>query len=171
MPMDVVSLHRLARKMRGLGLPLLPGLVQKTTLLLHHSYIGVGADIGEGTVLENGGLGVCIDERARIGRGCRIAENVTIGCSADVPGAPIIGNGVEIGPGALILGNVRIGDGARIGPNALVVSDVPPGDVVVLEPAPRFFETAPPPPVEKGAAELPPPEALPQRERRGRATC
>lgn len=170
MPMDVVSLHRLARKMRGLGLPLLPELVQKTTLLLHHAYIGVGADIGEGTVLENGGLGVCIDERARIGRGCRIAENVTLGCSADVPGAPIIGNGVEIGPGALVLGNVRIGDGARIGPNALVMSDVAPGAVVVLERAPRFLATVLPPP-EDAAAPLPPPEVLAPPQRRGRATC
>lgn len=72
---------------------------------------------------------------ARIGSGCVIFQQVTIGSNL-LPdskglGAPVIGRNCYIGAGAKIVGKVRIGDNVRIGANAVVFRDVPDNSVVV----------------------------------------
>jgi serine O-acetyltransferase len=79
--------------------------------------------------------GLVVHAGARIGNGCRIYQNVTIGERAGFNGVPRIGNDVFIGAGAVIIGPVNIGDGAKIGANAVVLTDVPPGFTAVGVPA------------------------------------
>lgn len=90
----------------------------------------------------HGLAGIFISYGARVGQGCTIYHQVTIG-SNTLPdsrgqGAPVIGNNVYIGAGAKIIGNVTVGDNARIGANAVVTFDVPANATVVQE-APRVI--------------------------------
>lgn len=71
-----------------------------------------------------------ISAEAKIGKNCRIHENVTIGVTADAywgdqnGKAPSIGNNVFVATGAKVIGNIRIADNVAIGANAVVVKDI-----------------------------------------------
>ncbi len=112
-----------------------PRLLRRLTLYLHSSFVPFEAEIGEGTELGYGGMGVVIHPDARIGRGVFIAPQVTIGGRSGLPGVPSIGDDVLIGTGAKVLGPIRIGARSVIGANAVVVRDVPEGAVVAGAPA------------------------------------
>lgn len=77
--------------------------------------------------------GTIISPIAKVGEGCRITCNITIGYKDGK--SPIIGKNVEILPGAVIAGYVTIGDNCVIGPNAVVYKSVPANCVVVGNPA------------------------------------
>ena len=96
--------------------------------------IGVGASIGRDVGFFHNGLGVVIHPRTKIGSGCSIYQNVTIGGNGKtgvLNGVPEIGNNVFIGAGAVLIGPIKVGDGAIIGANAVVNFDVPAKAVVV----------------------------------------
>ena len=96
-------------------------------------YIGPGAAIEGRPSLPHGLRGVFISRYARIGPGCRIYQNVTVG---EVDGrAPQIGPDCLIGAGAVVLGPITVGRGAKIGAGAVVCRDVPPGATVVAQPS------------------------------------
>jgi serine O-acetyltransferase len=133
--MDAMTLYRAARKLHQRGVPLLPNLLRKAIYYLHSSHIPFEAEIGEGTQLGYGGIGVVIHKAAKLGRHCLISQQVTIGGRSGLEGAPVIGDYVRIGAGAKILGNIRIGDFAVIGANAVVLKDVPAATVVAGVPA------------------------------------
>jgi serine O-acetyltransferase len=135
MGVDAMTLYRAARKLHLRGVPLLPQLLRKAIYYLHSSYIPYEAEIGEGTQVGYGGIGVVIHKAAKLGRHCLISQQVTIGGRSGFEGAPVIGDYVRIGAGAKILGNIRIGDFAVIGANAVVLKDVPPATVVAGVPA------------------------------------
>ncbi|MBZ4416379.1 serine O-acetyltransferase [Myxococcus sp. RHSTA-1-4] len=135
MGVDAMTFYRLARGLKKRGVPLLPALLRKAIYHLHSSYIPEDAEIGEGTQLGYGGIGVVIHKAAKIGNHCLISQQVTIGGRSGLEGAPVIGDYVRIGAGAKILGNIRIGDFAVIGANAVVLKDVAPGTVVAGVPA------------------------------------
>ena len=123
-------------------------------------YIGRGAVIEGVPSLPHGLHGVYISRYARLGPGCRIYQNVTIG---EVGGkAPFIGSGCLIGAGAVIIGGVTVGDGAKIGAGAVVSTDIPAGCTAVAS-HPRILGSAQtrqgpcpctPPPFEKGGPKL-----------------
>lgn len=79
-------------------------------------------------------MGVVIHQDAKIGPGCMIMQQVTVGQLAS-GGAPIVGSGVYIGAGAKLLGEITIGDNVRIGANAVVLCDLPPNSTAVGVPA------------------------------------
>lgn len=135
MGVDAMTLYRAARKLHLRGVPLLPQLLRKAIYYLHSSYIPYEAEIGEGTQVGYGGIGVVIHKAAKLGRHCLISQQVTIGGRSGLEGAPVIGDYVRIGAGAKVLGNIRIGDFAVIGANAVVLKDVPPATVVAGVPA------------------------------------
>jgi serine O-acetyltransferase len=130
MGIDAMALYRLGHKLHLRGVPVLPALLRKTIHFLHGSYLPPQAEIGEGTQLGYGGMGIVIHKDAKIGRHCLISHQVTVGGRSGLKDLPVIGDYVRIGAGAKILGNVRIGDFAIIGANAVVVKDVAPGSVV-----------------------------------------
>ena len=135
MGVDAMWLYRMARRLRMRGVPVVPDLLRKAIYYLHSSHIPPEADLGEGTMLGYGGIGVVIHKDAKVGRHCLISHEVTIGGRSGIPGAPVIGDYVRIGAGAKILGNVHVGDFAVIGANAVVVKDVAAGAVVAGIPA------------------------------------
>lgn len=95
----------------------------------HGGYIGKGAVIEETPSLPHGLHGIYISRFAKIGKDCRIYQNVTIGEVNRE--APEIGDRCLIGAGAVIIGGIRIGNGVKIGAGAVVSRDVPDGCTVV----------------------------------------
>ena len=102
------------RKHYGAGIPILPDINRFAT--------------------PHGFYGIFISQRAKVGEGCVIYQQVTIGSNDlhNSRGAPTIGNNCLIGAGAKIIGNVHVGNNVRIGANALVVDDVPDNCTVVM---------------------------------------
>lgn len=95
----------------------------------HGGYIGKGAMLSEVPSLPHGLHGIYISRFAKIGKGCRIYQNVTVG-EVDRK-APEIGDDCLIGAGAVLIGGIRIGNGVKIGAGAVVCRDVPDGSTVV----------------------------------------
>lgn len=116
-------------------IPFFPSLVKYFIRLVFGPNIGMGAQIGKGTVLGYGGIGIVIHHRAVIGENVIISQNVTIGGTSKKYDVPIIGNNCQISAGAVILGPVKIGDNCIIGANAVVLTDIPDNSVVVGIPA------------------------------------
>jgi serine O-acetyltransferase len=78
---------------------------------------------------------IVVSPYAKIGKNCRIHNNVNIG-STNGNHAPKIGNNVYIGPGAVIYGNIEIADNCMIGANAVVnKSFTEPYSIIVGVPA------------------------------------
>jgi serine O-acetyltransferase len=133
--MDPLSWHRIGRYCLLHHIPLVPRMIARLTLFVFHCVVPPGTEIGAGTRLGYGGMGVVLHHRARIGRDVVIAQQVTIGGRSRYEGVPVIEDRCFIGAGARILGPVRIGAGAIVGANAVVIRDVPPGAVVGGVPA------------------------------------
>jgi serine O-acetyltransferase len=126
--------YRLAHRLHGMGVPVLPKLISYAVRFIFGCWIPPQTEIGEGTVFGYGGLGIVVHGDATIGRNCSIAQNVTIGGgrggpSADGRSLPKLGDNVMVGAGAVILGAVEIGDDAMVGANAVVTTDIPPSTV------------------------------------------
>ena len=106
------------------------------------SYLPLTAQFEEMPTFPHGALGIFVSQGARIGKGCTIFQQVTIGSNtlegSKRYGAPTIGDNVYIGCGAKIIGRVTVGDNVRIGANCVVTTDIPDNSTVVL-PAPRII--------------------------------
>jgi len=97
--------------------------------------IPLQTDIGEGFYIGHYGT-IVINEKAKIGKNCNIAHNVTIGQAnrGKLKGCPTIGNYVWIGTGAVIVGNVKVGSNVLIAPNAFINIDIPDNSIVIGNP-------------------------------------
>ena len=89
-------------------------------------------DIGGGLIIQHGFSTIISAEK--IGRDCKIYQQVTIGFNHDLK-APVIGDNVEVCCGAKVIGGITVGNNVLIGANAVVVKDVPPNCVVAGVPA------------------------------------
>lgn len=98
----------------------------------HGGYIGPDTIIKNTLSLPHGLHGIFISRYAKIGEGCCIYQNVTIG-EMDRK-APVIGDGCLIGAGAILIGDITIGNRVKIGAGAVVCTDVPDGCTVVSQP-------------------------------------
>lgn len=142
MGLDAMAMYRLARRLRQRSVPLLPEALAVAIRHLFSSHLPPEVDIGEGTRLGYGGMGVVIHRDAVIGRHCMVAQGVTIDAGAEGRRAPRIGNHVRIGAGVYVSGDITIGDFAVLGANAVVLEDVPRASVVAGIPA-RVLRTDP----------------------------
>lgn len=124
---------RVMRLARESGVPLLP---QVASRLIRHAY---GAEIHWDAQLDDGvsivhGVGLVISHRARVGEGCILFHNVTLGEGLDPQtresGAPRLGRDVHVGPGATLLGPITVGDGTKIMAGAVLTRSVPPNSLV-----------------------------------------
>ncbi len=81
--------------------------------------------------------GIFISAGARVGNGCTIFQQVTIGSNtmrgSKKCGAPVIGERVYIGAGAKIIGGITVGNDVRIGANCIVTEDIPANSTVVMD--------------------------------------
>lgn len=105
----------------------------KTGIQLLPNVAGPGLHILHGNIV--------VHENAKLGRNCKIAQFVTVGCESryDRSGAPTIGDRVFIGAGAAIIGDVMIADEVVIGANAVVTKDIlEPGITVAGAPAKKI---------------------------------
>jgi putative colanic acid biosynthesis acetyltransferase WcaB len=91
--------------------------------------------VGKGLLIHHGN-GVVVNSKSKIGEGCCLLHQVTIGTLGDGDSAetPVIGDGVTIGVGAKVLGGVRVGNNARIGAATLVLKDVPADTIAIGNP-------------------------------------
>lgn len=85
---------------------------------------------------------IVVNSNAKIGKNCRIQEDVNIGASGNEK-APQIGNNVFIGSGAKIIGDIVIADDIAIGAGAVVVkSFMEPGITIAGNPAKKISENS-----------------------------
>jgi serine acetyltransferase len=121
-----------------------PAALRKPMLLVHklvsapiHLLLTVRlsreAEIGGGLLLCHP-HGILVPEGTRIGKGCCLYHEVTLGAGRSA-GMPELADGVVVFAGARILGNVKIGAHAEIGANTVVTRDVPAGAVFTVAPA------------------------------------
>ena len=84
-------------------------------------------------------VGIVIHPNVKIGKGCKIWQNVTIGNGKYNPETgrtyPVLGNNVLVYSNSVVVGGITIGDDVVIGAGAVVVKDVPCGATVVGNPA------------------------------------
>lgn len=123
--MTAIKFYRIAHTLYLKHIPLLPKLFYRMIYFVNNCHLHYQTEVGKGTTLAYGGIGVVIHKDAIIGQNCVIESNVTIGGRNNIPAAPVIGDNVFIGTGARILGNVHVGNGSIIGANAVVLRDVP----------------------------------------------
>jgi serine O-acetyltransferase len=116
-------------------MPFLAKVIWKMSYLLFNSSLPPTAEIGQGTKLAYGGIGIVVHGRSVVGKNCILGQNITIGGKSGWYEVPVIGNNVHISAGARILGPVRVGNNVLIGANAVVVKDVPDNCVVAGVPA------------------------------------
>ena len=104
----------------------------------HCSFIGINAVLEEPPYLPHNLNGIFISNGSKIGKGCVIFQQVTIGSTSTIGsknnGAPTIGDNCYIGAGAKIIGNVHIGNNVRIGANAVVTKDIEDNCTVIGNP-------------------------------------
>lgn len=124
MGIGAVQLLQLSQRLRALRVPLLPNVIHAVNSAVHHVHLAPDCAFEAGAELGYGGMGVVVEQGARIGKGSLLCQNVTVGRGAQ------IGEEVLVGAGAKIRAGVKIASGARIGANAVVDSDVGPGVVV-----------------------------------------
>lgn len=125
--------YRLMRFLRGSGL----GLAARVTgRLIRHLYaadIHFEAELEPGVVIVHG-TGIAIGHSARVGGGCILFQNVTLGVSVHsqtrAVGAPVLGGNVHVGPGATLLGPITVGAGSKVMAGVVLTRSVPPDSLV-----------------------------------------
>lgn len=133
--MTAIKLYRIANRLYKMKIPVLPYIIYRLIYLINNCHVHYSTEIGKGTVIAYGGIGVVIHKRAKIGCNCVIESNVTIGGRLNKKEVPIIGDNVMIGTGARVLGDITIGSNCIIGANAVVISNVPDNSIVAGVPA------------------------------------
>ena len=138
---NAIHLYRLARWLYLHHIPVLPRICMLIIFLCYNCSIPYSADIGRGTFLNHGGIGVLINANVRIGKNCKIGNNVSIVGQGPYKNAPRLGDRIYIGPGAVIQGPVIIGDNVIIAPNAVVNKSVRSHMIVAGVPAKIIGDT------------------------------
>lgn len=133
--MNAIKLYRLERWFYLHNMQLFAKIIRGGIFLLYNSFIPYTCEIGKGTTFAYKGMGVVIHSRAKIGKNCIIAQQVTVGGRSKKEQVPVIGDNVYIGAGAKVLGDITIGDDVVIGANAVVLKSVEGGCAVAGVPA------------------------------------
>lgn len=77
--LNAIFFFRISRWLYLHHVPFLPKLITLIVFLIYNSKVPYQAEIGKGTRLGYGGVGVVIHSKAKIGSYCSIGQQVTIG--------------------------------------------------------------------------------------------
>jgi serine acetyltransferase len=106
--------------------------------ICNHLNIGVWELYKKQTILPHP-IGIVIGYKAKIGYGCKIYHNVTIGTKETQNFKegkyPSIGNNVIIYPNSIIIGDISVGDNVIIGAGSIVLDDIPANSIATGVPA------------------------------------
>jgi serine O-acetyltransferase len=127
------ALYRVKCRLQVRGVPALPRVAHRLSMLLAQISIGDPVVVHPGVYIVHGQ--VVADGLVEIHSGVVIAPFVTIGLRGGNVKGPTIERGTSIGTGAKVIGPVRVGAAATIGAGAVVVDDVADGATVVGVPA------------------------------------
>ncbi|MDA8874195.1 hypothetical protein N9H78_00810 [Winogradskyella sp.] len=127
--------YRISHQLYKWKVPTLPSIVKLFCFLLYNSSIPFQCQLGKGTRLAYGGIGVVLHKRTVMGKNCVIGTNVTVGGRSGHYEVPVIGDNVFIATGAKVLGPITVGDNVVIGANAVVINDIPNDCIVAGIPA------------------------------------
>lgn len=131
--LQMMAAIRLMQALDAARIPLLPQVVSR---LIRHAY---GAEIHWKARIDPGisivhGCGLIISHAAKVGPGCILFQNVTLGESIDPVtrevGSPTLGRDVHVGPGATLLGPIHVGDRTKIAAGAVLTRSVPADSLV-----------------------------------------
>jgi len=130
--LHALIMHRVAHKLYGMEIPLLPRIISGISRLFTGIEIHPGAQIGRKFFIDHG-MGVVIGETTIIGDNVLIYQGVTLGGTGKETGKrhPTLKNDIVIGSGAKVLGNITIGNNVRVGAGSVVITDVPDDSTVV----------------------------------------
>ena len=122
--------------LRDAGLRVPAMMASRLIRHLYGSDVHWDADIAPGVMLVHG-MGLAVSHAARIGPGCMIFQNVTLGMNVDPvtreTGAPTLEANVHVGPGCTLVGPITVGEGSKLMAGAVLSRSVPPRSLV--EPA------------------------------------
>src|SRR3954470_20970817 len=127
--------HRIAHRLHGVGVPVLPRAMSTATRALTGIEIHPAAEIGDAFFIDHGS-GVVIGDTAEIGDNVTLYQGVTLGGTGFATGKrhPTLEDNVTVGSGAKLLGPITVGHGSKVGANSVVIHDVPPNSTVVGNP-------------------------------------
>lgn len=125
--------YRARVRCRGVGIPLVPWLLHRVSVVSGQLSIGDYAVLRPGIYIPHGQ--VVIDGLTLVESGVALRPFVTLGLIDGHIFGPTLGAGALIGTGAKVVGPVHIGQGANIGANAVVVDDIPAHATAVGVPA------------------------------------
>jgi len=122
--------------LRDAGLRVPAMAVSRLIRHLYGSDVHWDADFAPGVMVIHG-MGLAVSHAARIGPGCMIFQNVTLGMGTDPAtretGAPTLEANVHVGPGCTLIGPITVGEGSKLMAGAVLSRSVPPRSLV--EPA------------------------------------
>ncbi|MDF1505502.1 hypothetical protein [Roseisolibacter sp. H3M3-2] len=133
---QATACHRVAHRLRALGVPLVPRLVSEFAHRATGIDIHPGATIGRAFAIDHG-TGIVIGETAVLGDRVRLYQGVTLGAAAVAKALartrrhPTLEDDVVVYANATILGgDTVVGAGSVIGGNVWLTHSVPPRSVV-----------------------------------------
>lgn len=98
-------------------------------------YISYNAEIAEDVFFPHP-TGIVIGDGVKVGSGCIIYQNVTIGRKGySDPSYPVIENDCKIYSGAVVIGGITLREGTTVGANSVVLSSSNSNDMLVGIPA------------------------------------
>lgn len=127
-------------------IPILPQVASRAIRHLYGAEIHWKAKIEPGVLIIHG-CGLVISHAAKVGSGCILFQNVTLGESIDPVtrqvGAPSLGRDVHVGAGATLIGPITVGDRTKIMAGAVLTRSVPADSLVrTAEPTVTTRKTA-----------------------------